>query len=70
VVPVVGVDAPTEAYTLSPGHPISVPVSGSIPVPKRLSSASHRGLESPPTVSDHVVLTIVDFSLLITRHFI
>ena len=53
MVPVVGVGhAPTtafatEAYTLSP---ISAPVLG---------PASGRGLETPPTVSDHVVLTIV-----------
>ena len=51
--PVVGADhAPTtafatEAYTLSPGPLISVPV------PKQLGSASGRGLETPPTVSDH-----------------
>ena len=59
MVPVVGVDhAPatafaTEAYRLSPGAPISVPL------PKQLGSASGRGLETPPTVSDHAVLTIV-----------
>ena len=55
---VVGVDhAPTiafatEAYTLS-GSPISVPM------PKQLGSDSGRELETPPTVSDHVVLTII-----------
>jgi hypothetical protein len=63
--PVVGVDhAPTtafakEAYTLSPGPPISMPVSELILVPKQLGSASGQGLETPPTVSDHAVLTIV-----------
>ena len=46
----------TEAYTLSPGPPISVPVSRSItPVPKQLPSASGTVLE---TVSDNAVLTI------------
>ena len=61
-VPVAGVDhAPTtafatEAYTLSPGSPISVPVSGSIPV--QFGSASGQGLETPPTVSGHAVHTI------------
>ena len=65
MVPVVGVGhAPTtvfatEPYTLSPGLPISVPVSGSVPVPKQLGSASGRGSEIPPTVSDYAVLTIV-----------
>ena len=56
----------TEAYTLSPGPPISVPVSGSIvPVPKQLGSAlcsaSGAVLETPLalTVSDNAVLTIV-----------
>ena len=59
MVPVVGVDhAPTtafaaEAYTLSPSSPVSVPV------PKQLGSPSGQGLENPPTVSDHAVLTIV-----------
>ena len=63
MVPVVGVDhAPTtafatEAYTPSPGPPISVPVSGSISM--QLGSASGQGLETPPTVSDHAVHTIV-----------
>ena len=60
MVPVVGVDhAPStsEPYTLSPGPPFSVPVSGLIPVP---GPASGRGLvETPPTVSDHAVLTII-----------
>ena len=54
----------TEAYTLSP---ISAPVSesGSIPVPKQLDSVpSGQGLETPSTVSDHAVLTM----LLITSH--
>ena len=61
----VGVDhAPTtasatEAYTLSPDPSISVLVSGSIPVPEQLDSTSSRGLETPPTVSDHAVPTIV-----------
>ena len=65
MVPVVGVDhAPTtafasEAYTLFSGPPISMLVSGSIPVTKQLGSASGRGLETPPTVSDHAMLTIV-----------
>ena len=53
----------TEACTLSPGRPISVPVSGSIPV--QLGSASGQGLEIPPTVSDHAVYIIV---VLITGH--
>ena len=62
MVPVVGVDhAPTAAFatetcTLSPG---SVPVSASMPVSEQLGSASGRDLETPPTVSDHAVLTIV-----------
>ena len=62
MVPVAGVGhapttafATTEAYTLSPGPPNSVPVSGSL-VPKQLGG---RGLESSPTVSDYAVLTIV-----------
>ena len=64
IVPVqVGVDdAPTfatKAYT-PPDPPISVPISGLIPVPKRLGSASGRGLETPTTVSVHAVLTIVN----------
>ena len=47
----------TEAYTLSSGPPISVPVSRSIaPVPKRLGSDIGAVLE---TVSDNAVLTIV-----------
>ena len=56
VVPVAGVDHAsttefaTEACTLSPGTPISV---------QQLGSASDRGLETPLTVSDHPVLTIV-----------
>jgi hypothetical protein len=59
VVPVVGVDhAPTaafatEAYALSQGPPISVPV------PKQLGSANGRGLDTQPTVSDNALLTIV-----------
>ena len=59
MIPVVGVDhAPstvfaTEAYTPSPSPPVSMPISGSIPV--QLGSASDRGLETPPTVSDHAV---------------
>ena len=55
MVPVV--DAPmafaTEAHTPPPGPPISVPV------PKQLDSACDQGLETSPTVSDHVMLTIV-----------
>ena len=39
----------TEAYTLSPGAPISMRV------PKELGSASGQGLETPPTVSDHAI---------------
>ena len=55
----VGVDAPTtaSAKTLSPAPPMSD--SESVPVPKQLSSASGRGLETQPTVSDNSVLTIV-----------
>ena len=62
---VVGVDhAPTtalatEVYTLSQDPPISVPVSGLVPVTKQLGSVSGRGLETPPTVSIHAVITIV-----------
>jgi hypothetical protein len=54
----VGVDTAfaTDAYTLPP---TLAPVTGSIPVPKQLCSASGRGLETPPTVSDHAVLAIV-----------
>ena len=67
MVPVVGVDhAPTtvfatDAYTLapSPGPLISVPVSGLIAMPKQVGDASGQGLESPHTVSDHAMLTIV-----------
>jgi hypothetical protein len=64
MVPVVGVDhAPTafatEAYTLSPGPSISVPISGSIPALKQLGSASSLELETPSTVSDHAVHMIV-----------
>ena len=61
MVPVGVDDAPTfatKAYT-SPDPPISVPISGSIPVPKQLGSASGRELESPATVSVRAVLTIV-----------
>jgi hypothetical protein len=55
MVPVVGEVEPTTPFatTLSPGPPRSVPV------PKQLSSASGRGLEIQPTVSDNSVLTIV-----------
>jgi hypothetical protein len=65
MVPVVGVDYAhttafaTEAYSLSPGPPISMPVSGSIPVPNQLVSAVGQGLETAPTVSDHAAFTIV-----------
>ena len=65
MVPVVGVDHipttafATEAYTLSPDPPDSVPVSGSIPVPTQLGSASGGGLETPPTVGDLAVILIV-----------
>ena len=65
MVPVVDVDhAPTAAIateecTLSLSPPISMPVPGSIVVPERLGSASGRGLETPPTVSDHAVHMIV-----------
>ena len=67
-VPLVDVDhAPTstvatEAYTSSlSGPPISVSISGVIPARNQLSSTSGpgKGLETPPTVSDHAVLTIV-----------
>ena len=43
----------TEAYKLSPGPLIPVPVSGSILVPEQLGSASCQGLETPSKVSDH-----------------
>ena len=43
-----------ESYTPSPDPLISVPVA------KRLGSASGRGLETLPTVSEHVVLTTVN----------
>ena len=62
MVPVVGADhAPitasaTEAY-MSPQ--ISALVSGLMPVPKQSDSAGGQGLETPPTVSDHTVLTAV-----------
>ena len=51
----------TEAYISSPpGPPISVPISELIPVPRQFSSSySGQGLETPPTVSDHAVLTFV-----------
>ena len=45
----------TESYTLSSGSPILV----LIPVAKQLGPASGGGLETPPTVSDHSMLTIV-----------
>ena len=70
----VGVDrAPTtvfdsEANTLGP--PISMPISGSIPVPKQLGFASGRELETLPTVSDYAVLTQLSFNLLITGHLL
>ena len=48
----------SEAYS-PPVPPISVPVSELIPVPKELNSVSGQRLESPPTVSNHAVLTIV-----------
>ena len=60
MVPVVDVDhAPTIAFAteLSRGSPISLSVSGLIPV--QLDSVSGRGLETPPTVSDHTVHTII-----------
>jgi hypothetical protein len=59
MVPLIGVDHvptpafATEAYTLSPGSPVTVPA------PKQHGSASGRRLETQPTVSDHAVLTIV-----------
>ena len=59
MVPTVGVDhAPiaafgTEAYTLSPGPSVTVPV------PEQFGSASGPGLETQPTVSDYNVLMIV-----------
>ena len=59
MVPVIGVDhAPTtvfavEAYTPPLGLPTLVPVSN------QLGSASGRGLETPSTVSNHAMLTIV-----------
>ena len=57
MVPVVGVDhASTTAFTMEAN---TVPVSGLIPVPKQLDSAGSRGLEIPPTVNYHAVLTIV-----------
>ena len=61
MVPVVGVghtpttEFATEAYSLSPGSPISVPV----PKQLQVSSARGRGLETPTTVSDHVLTTVV-----------
>ena len=48
---------PNAQNILSPSPPISVPVSGSMPV--QFGSARGRGLGTPPTVSDHAVLTIV-----------
>ena len=60
MVPVVGVDhafTTVFATELSPASPILLPVSGLIPA--QLDSASGRGLETPPTVSDHTVHTIV-----------
>jgi hypothetical protein len=53
VVPADGVDHAPTTDALSPGPPISVPV------PKQLDSASGRGLETQPTVSDQAVLMIV-----------
>ena len=61
MVPVVGVDhAPTTAFAteLSLGSPISLPASGLIPVSKQLDSASGRGIETPPTVSNYAVHAI------------
>ena len=43
----------TEAYTLSTGPPISVPVT------TQLGFASRQGSETSLTVSDHVVIMIV-----------
>ena len=57
MVPVVDVDhAPATAFameadTLTPGLSI---------LPNQLGSASCQGVETPPTVSDHVVYMIVD----------
>ena len=67
MVPVVDIDhAPTttvvaEAYTSSPPRPpSSVPISELIPAPKQFSSStSSIGLDTPPTVSDHALLTVV-----------
>ena len=60
--PTSGMAFTTEAYTLSPGPPIPVPISGSIErVPKQLGSAlgsaSGAVLETPLalTVSDNVL---------------
>ena len=58
MVPVTGIDATTavfssEAHILSPGAPNSVPVLN------QLGSSSGRGSETPTTVSDHFLLTIV-----------
>ena len=53
MVPEAGVDAPTTAIITETGPPILVPV------PMQLGSAIGRGLETPPTVSDHAVLSII-----------
>ena len=62
----------TDTNTWSPpGSPIPAPISELIPmpVPKQFSSStSGQGIETPPTVSDHAVLTIVVDSLLITGY--
>jgi hypothetical protein len=59
VVPTVGAPTTafaTEAYTLSPDPTISVPVPNQL---GSSTSASGRGLETPPMVSDRAALTIV-----------
>ena len=58
----VGIDrASTAAFSTEALSPISVPDSGSISVLNQFGSAGGRGLETPPTVSDHAVLMIVAY---------
>ena len=59
MVPVVPVDHLDHAPTTAFDTEVRTLLPISVPVPKELGSASDRGLETPPTVSDHAMLTIV-----------
>ena len=59
MVPVVDVDHALPAAFAMEAHALSASPSISVPVSKELGSAIGRGLETPPTVSDHAMLLIV-----------